>query len=512
MHAVNPLETPAFKRFFRDSAVVDREGRPMPVYHGTTAGDFEAFRAHYRKDEQLGFGIHFAESYELADMYAHDPSVRRRGVKKPRVIGAYLSIQRPLYADRVVFEGTLEYALAVELAGVKLKRMPHERDDKGRRMLYMQACIDATGVERAERLIRQAGYDGVCYTATITAPGPYGRVMSGGGAAWVVFEANQIKSTDNVGTYNPEDPRMRHNPTKPPYSLYTKRGPRPWRIGAEDLQDLDLGSRPKVPDIDPYREDLQDDHAPASPEDILRTYNPGPGVFDVYLAWVPLSELPSPILVEEEDTLENRWECQKRLRAEYRACCEAEGADEDLCEEEHDRNLEECLAEAEGGYDWTELQMGTRRGGYPAPKLYIDMKELPQEGVWERGEMSYLDGNHRMRFFSDNDFAAVLLWVVQRVPAASARRNPTPGISSPFPPDFSTSYYPDFPPETWSVQEVEDLLGLCIEYGFPPPFLVENVPDRGPLEISVWGGGLPEYFNTWHAAPHQGGYLVEGPA
>lgn len=212
MHAVNPLKTPAFKRFFRDSAVIDRDGRPMVVYHGTTAGDFEAFRPHYRKDEQVGFGIHFAESYELADMYAHDPTVRRRGVKRPRVIGAYLSVQRPLYADRVVFEGTLEYALALELA--RHRNMPMERDEKGRRMLYMQACIDATGVERAERLIRKAGYDGVCYTATMM---DGGRIM-GGGSAWVVFEPNQIKSTDNVGTYNPEDPRMRHN-AMPPFQI-----------------------------------------------------------------------------------------------------------------------------------------------------------------------------------------------------------------------------------------------------------------------------------------------------
>ena len=81
----------------------------------------------------------------------------------------------------------------------------------------------------------------------------------------------------------------RQNPLKPPYSLYKKRGPKPWRIGAEDLRDLDLGSRPKVPDIDPYRVDLQDDRAPASPED-----TPPPGS-TVEPDREPATPLPVPV-------------------------------------------------------------------------------------------------------------------------------------------------------------------------------------------------------------------------
>jgi hypothetical protein len=316
-----------------------------------------------------------------------------------------------------------------------------------------------------------------CNFCSIPTPGPYDFKTRDG--SWTNgceahYKAHRASPSLGVGQGQRLVTRdqVRENPKKAslPYSLYTKRGPRPWRMGAEDLRDLDLGSRPKVPNIDPYRRDLHDDRAPSSPEDILRNYHPGPGVFDVYLAWVPLVELPCPILVEEEQ----------------------EGGDDD----------------GDGYYDWTELQMGTRRGGIPAPKLFIDMKELPQEGVWERGEMSYLDGNHRMRFFFDNDYVAVLLWVVQRVPAASARRNPTQGVSSPFPPDFSTSYYPDFPPETWTREDVKNLLGHAIECDLhPPPFVVENVPDRGEIGIRVYGG----LEGIWWANPYQGGYLVEGP-
>jgi hypothetical protein len=109
-------------------------------------------------------------------------------------------------------------------------------------------------------------------------------------------------------------------------------------------------------------------------------------------------------------------------------------------------------------------------------------------------------------------------------PAASLMENPPPPPedlaardnpegSSPLlvPRDFSTRYYPDFPPETWSHKEVEDLLGHSIECGYTAPFFVENVPDRGPIEVNVWGGEMQDYFNTWRATPQHGGYLVEGP-
>jgi hypothetical protein len=196
--------TKAFKRWFGDSAVVDGRGRPLVVYHGTTAA-FDAFRPFERKGEQLGFVIHFAESKAMADVYAHDQYVARKG-SHPRVIDVYLSVQRPLVANQIVREGSPEFALAKKLAG---SRLMTQKDDDGKRVAWMQNAIDATTGSRASRLIQEAGYDGIKYAATILERSAHGGASKiAESTAWVVFSPTQAKSASaNVGTYDPTDAR-----------------------------------------------------------------------------------------------------------------------------------------------------------------------------------------------------------------------------------------------------------------------------------------------------------------
>ena len=210
----------AFRRWFGQSTVVDADGAPLVVYHGTTAGGFDAFRPNYRKGEQLGFGIHFAQDRGFAAKYAEDPTVARKG-KKPKVYAVYLSIQRPLVADAIVYEGTPEFALAKKLAGSKLMT---QRGEDGVRLTYMQNAIDKTSALRAEKLIREAGYDGIVYesvlsTASWTGTG-VGRAKTGSSRSYIVFEPTQVKSaTDNAGTFDPAELSiLRNPPRKPAYS------------------------------------------------------------------------------------------------------------------------------------------------------------------------------------------------------------------------------------------------------------------------------------------------------
>ena len=211
----NPVPASAFfRRWFGQSAVVDAKGKPLVVYHGTTAGGFDAFRPNYRKGEQLGFGIHFAADREFAAKYADDPNVRRKGGTSPKVYEVYLSIQRPLVADAIVREGSPEFALAKKLAGAKLMT---QRGEDGVRMVYMQGAIDRTSAERAERLIREAGYDGIVYEAMLASAAwtgaGVGRRRDAVSRSYVVFEPTQVKSaTANAGTFDPADPSILRNP------------------------------------------------------------------------------------------------------------------------------------------------------------------------------------------------------------------------------------------------------------------------------------------------------------
>lgn len=69
--AVSVTDTPAFKAWFGNSKVVDDEGEPLNVYHGTT-GNFEVFdiKKVYR-DSYVGKGFYFtAEPHDAGVNYA----------------------------------------------------------------------------------------------------------------------------------------------------------------------------------------------------------------------------------------------------------------------------------------------------------------------------------------------------------------------------------------------------------------------------------------------------------
>lgn len=183
--------SPAFRRWFGQSAVLGPRGRPKVVYHGTTAPEFPAFRAKLNPKEQLGFGIHFAEDPSFASRYAHDQAVVRRKGGPGRVIPVLLSVQRPLLADAIVCEGSPAFALAVELAG---KTLFTQRDEAGVRCAYLQAALDRTSPARAERVIRAHGFDGVRYLSQLGEKTAYGMKGIANARSWIVFGPEQIRS------------------------------------------------------------------------------------------------------------------------------------------------------------------------------------------------------------------------------------------------------------------------------------------------------------------------------
>ena len=81
-------DTPEFKRWFGDSKVVDANGKPLVVYHGSAVD-----RTEFRRDRSGGLAGAFftsdkATAREYAEMDADDG-------EKPRIVSAYLSLQNP---------------------------------------------------------------------------------------------------------------------------------------------------------------------------------------------------------------------------------------------------------------------------------------------------------------------------------------------------------------------------------------------------------------------------------
>jgi hypothetical protein len=198
------INLPAFKKWFGDSKVVDENGNPLVVYHGTTK-DFSEFKPNFRPEEQLGFGIHFTEDATFANEYSSNEDVRRKG-KNPSVYPAYLKAKNPLNADSIVDEGSKEYRLAFALAGKSrpqlfMKGYDRNGNPTGGRQVYLQNAIDSTSGKRAQKIIQEAGYDAVIYNSRLSEiPGPEGYISGGVREAKsiLVFEPTQIKSVFNT--------------------------------------------------------------------------------------------------------------------------------------------------------------------------------------------------------------------------------------------------------------------------------------------------------------------------
>lgn len=155
----NQINTPEFKRWFGNSKVVDAEGKPLVVYHGTQQ-DFDAFQTSKRPKEP---GIFFATKPEIASMYSGwDPQGNFHADDIGSVLPVYLKVDNPLLVD---------------FAGAK------------------------TGRPEAIRRALEGGHDGVLMKNHYDA----GDVQD----QWVVFKPEQIKSAiGNRGTFDPNNPNI----------------------------------------------------------------------------------------------------------------------------------------------------------------------------------------------------------------------------------------------------------------------------------------------------------------
>lgn len=169
--AIDQTQTPEFQAWFGDSKVVDAEGRPLVVYHGT-ASSFDTFvsgaESRIRESELSGdndAGFYFTSDPVAASTFAEWQAVD--GVTGAAVVPAYLAINNPLVVDG---EGRIKSADRFNLWA---------------------------------RNARDGGHDGLVIN----------NIRDGNNAeagnVYVAFRPEQIKSaTGNRGTFDPADPRI----------------------------------------------------------------------------------------------------------------------------------------------------------------------------------------------------------------------------------------------------------------------------------------------------------------
>ncbi len=152
-------DTPAFRAWFGDSKVVDAEGRPLVVYHGTKADvesfDIESPRSYMAFGGAQGF--YFAPDPDYASRYA----TGKGGKGAPNVISVYLNLRNP-YTSRDHHPSYIS---------------PERRSE-----------------------LEAQGYDGIKFD-------------NGWSSEYIAFHPEQIKSAiGNRGTFDPNDPNILHQP------------------------------------------------------------------------------------------------------------------------------------------------------------------------------------------------------------------------------------------------------------------------------------------------------------
>jgi len=252
-----PLDTlsAAFRRWFKDSQVVDANGEPLVVYHGTS--ESEDF---LELDARAGeLGAHFGTAQQASEVAEHkvvpyDYYNRRRSA--PRVMPAYLSIQSPLrLMDQGGFDST---TVPSQLADLGL--MSAAEADRIRDGVEQGWLTETEATHRLQEVIKSHGYDGVVYLNRREAvprdawgddgmsDAEYAAISPAASDSYIVFDPGQIKSAvGNRGTYDRNDPNVLHQ-TAVPAAEYPGQRVLIMQSGTSEGFEVRIGILKQVPD------------------------------------------------------------------------------------------------------------------------------------------------------------------------------------------------------------------------------------------------------------------------
>jgi len=206
-------DTPAFKRWFGASKVVNAKGEPRVMYHGTTVANFDAFST-----LRPPF---FTSDKNYAKMY----SDKGKG-GKARELEVFLRIERPFDTRHDGQAVRLFNADFLPWYREQQQRYAHlrERDIPPAVLGEALTFLDADDFWRYLRIRSRRGdtpYDGL-----VVDEGSFPAMWEEGTGikltpeaqyAWVPLDPTQVKSAKkNVGTFDPADPSILRNPRRNP--------------------------------------------------------------------------------------------------------------------------------------------------------------------------------------------------------------------------------------------------------------------------------------------------------
>lgn len=198
------IQTKEFKKWFGNSKVVNADGTPKVMYHGTPNGNFDTFKkgANY-----------FTENEQYADRY-QNPSASSistgKVVDNPTTHAVYIKMEKPFDTRdskaREIFEDEfLNQDGGYDEEGEETE---HSWVSNGTELNENTGLPDWTDAEDLYHFIKDKGYNYDGIIVDEGADGGYGSAVVNRGVAYVTFEPNQVKNVKNSGEFDINNPNM----------------------------------------------------------------------------------------------------------------------------------------------------------------------------------------------------------------------------------------------------------------------------------------------------------------
>lgn len=207
-----------------NSALLNEDGTPKVLYHGTNA-EFYTFRNEKIQTSHLGEGFYFVDNKEIADSFASRRTEERGG--KERVVEAYIKAEKVFDVGNITDEQMRDFLIYDYDARGRTRysyRKKHglgspEAQEYAEEMMNDEDVILENGKKDYSVLfsvnednfqdwLKENNYD------CLIVPGEDSKTGIEGNA-YVIFDSKQIKSaTDNIGTFDKDNPDIRYSKSK----------------------------------------------------------------------------------------------------------------------------------------------------------------------------------------------------------------------------------------------------------------------------------------------------------
>ena len=218
---VDYSQNPKFQKWFGNSKVVDENGNPLVVYHGTSE-DINQFLA---SDEgALGGGIYFTDDPDAASRFADRSAKERSNKTGQNVMPVYIRIEKMLDVDNITDDQMDSIIRTIPRSIDQLEKLGYEKYDEATRQMIDEQLNQFVNFELDEnrkfdprklakilgdgssetfaKIMQKAGFDGMTrMSENLDNNAPY--------REYTVFNPTQAKSaTGNIGEFSLESPEI----------------------------------------------------------------------------------------------------------------------------------------------------------------------------------------------------------------------------------------------------------------------------------------------------------------